>query len=490
MSFMTNNEKDFVKNKIRELLLKLPANSEWFNFENLKKFDSDFFVVITTPRHPLTKNHIENIGYFFGIKNVILFIVPAKDEKIDRKLVETIISKFGFDFPVCVDNEKEIAGIFDVKKFPSIILPITLGNKIQNINKPEKIEGYEEIFNQILKKIQEIEKRNEDFYISESKEQKEKEQKEKPKSEIFGFDYDEGLYKLLAHRKYLERAKEIGEVDFYFPTKIACLKKPKLIAISNSGKREIIVLTWRFFELVEVIRKEYYNTEIKFPEGLDFISDDEELILLAVCDFGDNDVKIFNLEERKLVGKISIPFPKSIRLLSKNILLVASLTNKIYKVKLNENEIKKDIIELGNGSSLISDLTVKDGKIIFVDSYDSSIKELDLSSGEKIINRLAGGKGEGHKDGPAENSLLFSPNSLEEYRDTIFISDFFNNSIRVLCEKRLSTMILQNTNLSYPECLRIMMGSILIADTGNNRVLEVESLSSTAEEIKIQREPW
>jgi hypothetical protein len=51
-------------------------------------------------------------------------------------------------------------------------------------------------------------------------------------------------------------------------------------------------------------------------------------------------------------------------------------------------------------------------------------------------------------------------------------------------------MILQNTKLSYPECLRIMMGSILIADTGNNRVLEVESLSSTAEEIKIQREPW
>ena len=483
MSFMTkiNNEENFVKNKIRNLLLKLPANSEWFNFENLKKFDSDFFVVITTPRHPITKNHIENIVDFSGIKNVILFIVPAKDEKIDRKLAETIISKFGFDFPVCVDNEKEVIEIFDVKKFPSIILETTLENKTQDSIKPEKIEGYEEIFNQILKK--EREKGNEDFYISETMEQK-----EKLKSEIFGFDYDDELYKILAYRKYVDRAREIGEVDFYFPTKIACLKKPKFIAISNSGKREIIVLTWRFFELVDVIRKEYYNTEIKFPEGLDFISNDEELILLAVCDFGDNDVKIFNLWERKLVGKISIPFPKSIRLLSKNILLVASLTNKIYKVKLNENEIKKEIIELGDGSSLISDLTVKDGKIIFVDSYDSSIKELDLSSGEKIINRLAGGKGEAHKDGPAENSLLFSPNSLEEYRDTIFISDFFNNSIRVLCEKRLSTMILQNTNLSYPECLRIMMGSILVADTGNNRVIEIEPLSLTAEDIKIQRE--
>jgi WD40 repeat protein len=488
MSFMTkiNNEENFVKNKIRNLLLKLPANSEWFNFDNLKKFESDFFVVITTPRHPITKNHIENIVDFSGIKNVILFIVPAKDEKIDRKLAETIISKFGFEFPVCVDNEKEVIEIFDVKKFPSIILETTLENKTQDSIKPEKIEGYEEIFNQILKK--EIKKRNEDFYIDDTMEQKGKEQKEKLKSEIFGFDYDDELYKILAYRKYVERAKEIGEVDFCFPTKIACLKKPKFIAISNSGKREIIVLTWRFFELVEVIRKEYYNTEIKFPEGLDFISNDKELILLAVCDFGDNDVKIFNLWERKLVGKISIPFPKSIRTLGKNILLVASLTNKIYKVKLNENEIKKEIIELGDGSSLISDLTVKDGKIIFVDSYDSSIKELDLSSGEKIINRLAGGKGEAHKDGPAENSLLFSPNSLEEYRDTIFISDFFNNSIRVLCEKRLSTMILQNTNLSYPECLRIMMGSILVADTGNNRVIEIEPLSLTAEDIKIQRE--
>jgi WD40 repeat protein len=481
-----NNEENFVKNKIRNILLKLPANSEWFNFENLKKFESDFFVVITTPRHPLTKNHIENIVDFSGIKNVILFIVPAKDEKIDRKLAETIISKFGFEFPVCVDNEKEVIEIFDVKKFPSIILETTLGNKTQDSIKPEKIEGYEEIFNQILKK--EIKKRNEDFYIDDTTEQKGKEQKEKLKSEIFGFDYDDELYKILAYRKYIERAKEIGEVDFCFPTKIASLKKPKFIAISNSGKREIIVLTWRFFELVEVIRKEYYNTEIKFPEGLDFISNDEELILLAVCDLGDNDVKIFNLWERKLVGKISIPFPKSIRTLGKNILLVASLTNKIYKVKLNKNEIKKEIIELGDGSSLISDLTVKDGKIIFVDSYDSSIKELDLSSGEKIINRLAGGKGEAHKDGPAENSLLFSPNSLEEYRDTIFISDFFNNSIRVLCEKRLSTMILQNTNLSYPECLRIMMGSILVADTGNNRVIEIEPLSLTAEDIKIQRE--
>jgi hypothetical protein len=147
-----NNEENFVKNKIRNLLLKLPANSEWFNFENLKKFESDFFVVITTPRHPLAKNHIENMGDFFGIKNVILFIVPAKDEKIDRKLAETIISKFGFEFPVCVDNEKEVIGIFDVKKFPSIILETTLENKTQNSIKPEKIEGYEEIFNQILKK--------------------------------------------------------------------------------------------------------------------------------------------------------------------------------------------------------------------------------------------------------------------------------------------------------------------------------------------------
>jgi len=488
MSFTTktNDEREIVKNKIRELLLKLPANTEWFNFDNLKKFDSDFFVVITTPRHPLAKNHIKNIGDFFRIKNVILFIIPAKEEKIDKKLAETIISKFGFDFPVCVDNEKEVIRIFDVKKFPSIILTTTLGNKPQNINKPEKIEGYEELFNQILKKIQERETRNEDFYVIESKEQK-----EKPNPEISGISfgyYDEELYRILAYRKNFEHKEEICEVDFYFPTKIACLKKPKLIAISNSGKREIIVLTWRFFEIVDVIREEYYNTGIKFPEGLDFIPYNEELILLAACDFGDNDVKIFNLRGRKLVGRISVPFPKSIRTLGKNILLIASLTNKIYKVKLNENEIKKEIIELGNGSSIISDLTIKDEKIIFVDSYDSSIKELDLSSGENVINKLAGGKGEAHRDGPAENSLLFSPNSLEEYRDTIFISDFYNNSIRVLCEKRLSTMILQNTKLSYPECLRIMTGSILVADTGNNRVIEIEPLSLTAEDIKIQKE--
>ncbi len=479
---MTNNEKEIVKNKIRELLLKLPANTEWFNFDNLKRFDSDFFLVITTPRHPLAKNHIENIGDFFGIKNVILFIIPAREEKIDKKLAETIISKFGFDFPVCIDNEKETIRIFDVKKYPSIILPSTLGNKTQNINKPEKIEGYEEILDKILKKIQEREARNEDFYIVESKGKK-----AKPNPEGISFCYDEDLYKLLAYRKNVELAREI-EVDFYFPTKIACLKRPKIIAISNSGKREIIVLTWRFFELVDVIRKEYYNTEIKFPEGLDFIPADEELILLAVSDFGDNDVKIFSLIERKLVGRISVPLPKSIRTLGKDILLIASLTNKIYKVKLNENDIKKETIELGNGSSIISDLTVKDGKIIFVDSYDSSIKELDLSSGEKVVNKLAGGKEEAHRDGPAESSLLFSPNSLEEYRDAIFILDFYNNSIRVLFEKRLSTMILQNTKLSYPECLRIMMGSILVADTGNNRVIEIEPLSLTAEDIKIQRE--
>jgi hypothetical protein len=33
-----------------------------------------------------------------------------------------------------------------------------------------------------------------------------------------------------------------------------------------------------------------------------------------------------------------------------------------------------------------------------------------------------------------------------------------------------------------------MMGSILVADTGNNRVIEIEPLSLTAEDIKIQRE--
>jgi hypothetical protein len=83
MSFMTkiNNEENFVKNKIRNLLLKLPANSEWFNFENLKKFESDFFVVITTPRHPLTKNHIENIGDFSRNEKCDFIYSPGKRRK-------------------------------------------------------------------------------------------------------------------------------------------------------------------------------------------------------------------------------------------------------------------------------------------------------------------------------------------------------------------------------------------------------------------------
>ncbi len=462
----------FLNMSVSDFLKELPSNLVWFNSHHARRFDFPISLIFFTPKHILPNCVIDDflegkecrgkIGICISTKNGYQ---DREEEEVERKYFEFLIMKLKMDFPVAFAKNDFSFEKIRPKSFPSIFI-IDERGEIK-----ERAEGYLEIYNLLPRKRSEF--LSDEFF-------------ENGQAENDEFDIDN------IRRERTKNIPSQEKLDFVLPSKMGTSNPKKILAISDVGKNNIVLLN-RWFEIVDIIGNENYNSvegmKIKYVDGLRFSKDGRKLF---ICDFGDSTVKIVDIKKRKVLGVIDVPFPTAVDIYGKSEdeLYVSSFSGKIFRVSLKD--MKKEVLKLDSDGfesgysaferdSLPSDILIKDNKIFFTDIGSSSVKVFELSRG--VVRTVAGGLKEGHKDGPVEKASFNFPCSIDSYKDAFFISDVLNSSIRILFENRVSTFFVKNFKFIFPECVRIFLGSIIVSDNPSRKVISVHALSLEGEEI-------
>lgn len=406
-----------------------------------------------------------------------VFITFSEDEKNEDLIRRTI----SFSFPrssVIIDEDAQIKGEFGVDELPALILLDEQGN----IHK--RIIGF--------KQISEILNRRE---VAFSPKEIKFERKEK-KWWYYGDEEDEILME--------RRRTDFSKFCFDIPGKIAYSRKTKLLAITDRGRKQVLVFSYSgYWDPFDIIGKEGGGDSPESEYEVDFekisfgnpscVCFTESGRFLIIGDLFSNKIKVSDLLKRKILGFIRFPLPSHISR-ADGIFYVSSLTGKIFKLKIQEEELKSIkyfdditdnvIIDEMNCTFGMPTAVVRtdDGKIVVVDAADSSVKQIKDDS---TVITLAGGAKDGHVDGPLSIAQMNFPKSVETFRDVLFIADTLNNSIRMIIEDRMATIFLRNMEFCQPEEIRIGAGILLVSDTGNKRVIEIEPVHMEGRILRI-----
>ncbi len=122
--------------------------------------------------------------------------------------------------------------------------------------------------------------------------------------------------------------------------------------------------------------------------------------------------------------------------------------------------------------------------LVFCDAAASSLRLL-TDSGK--ITTIIGDEFEwGHVDGPAHQARLQRPSDLAILGDgSIIITDTGNNRLRRLSKRRVTTVGPQNLNRVSSVCV-MPSGHVVVADTGSNRLLTMNSSFKSISTLVIE----
>lgn len=304
-----------------------------------------------------------------------------------------------------------------------------------------------------------------------------------------------------------------------FPAKIDFDETSGLFALSDAGHNRIIIFSIRdsLAKIENIIGNgkrgladgNFSSAEFDNPHGLAFDGN-----FLYIADTDNHSIRKADLKTgsvytvagngsqgytRVYSGKplsVSLNSPWDIAL-SGGILYIAMAGNhQIWKFDEKKNTISS---YAGNGYENITDgsindaslaqpsgIAVSDGRVYFTDSEVSAVRYIDLK--EEKVHTISG-KGLftfGLKDGKAENALFQHPLGIDIKGDTLYISDTYNNSIRLIDLKKMSVATLigyddkgvcktDEKSCTYlqlyePEDIIYHKGKILITDTNNHLI--------------------
>jgi DNA-binding beta-propeller fold protein YncE len=120
-----------------------------------------------------------------------------------------------------------------------------------------------------------------------------------------------------------------------------------------------------------------------------------------------------------------------------------------------------------------SGLTTDGNKIYFADSESSAIRELDTSLFGGVSTLVGTGLFDfGDKDGSFEKSLLQHPLGVSFYKNKLYVADTYNSKIKELdlSSRKVKTYL---TGLNEPGGIFISEDNLYIADTNNNSIKQV-----------------
>ena len=125
-----------------------------------------------------------------------------------------------------------------------------------------------------------------------------------------------------------------------------------------------------------------------------------------------------------------------------------------------------------------------DGDDLYVADAETSAIRLVPAGGAGTVRTLVG-KGLfdfGDRDGPADAALLQHPQGVAAAAGTVFIADTYNGKIRSL-DLRSNTLQTRIEHLREPGQLWLDGRSLLIADSGNHRILRAQTPGGALETV-------
>jgi len=121
-----------------------------------------------------------------------------------------------------------------------------------------------------------------------------------------------------------------------------------------------------------------------------------------------------------------------------------------------------------------SGLSSDDGKLWIVDSETSSLRYLDHSG--RLFTSVGTGLFDfGYRDGPAARALLQHPLGVVTTPDGPVVCDTYNSALRRYDPQKNELVTLVHDGLSEPSGAALLGGELLVADTNNHRLVDVDA---------------
>lgn len=420
--------------------------------------------------------------------SIVGIFVPTSEAERREDAVKRSISFNLPHSPVILDENMEIKDRFKLQKLPAIIITDEEGFV------EKTVYGFEKITQILIEHRRRISSQ----VGSHSRDFRSPNPVRRRMTMTMEEEHLEIIFEMLG------RKMDCSKCCFEIPGKMAYTRRTKLLAITDRGRKQVLLFSYGgFWELVDIIGREggsdrmgdEYETDFSRTSfsGPDCVCFTESGRFLLIGDQFSGMIKVADILIRRIVGFIEIPGPRHISGENSSF-LIASAVGKIFRMELREETIRRtksfeDLTQKTSISEMTARfelpsavLTTEDKRIIVVDSGDSSIKEI---RGDGRAHILVGGSDEGFSDGSLASAKLCFPKSAETFKDVVFIADTLNNSIRIMIEGRLSTIMLTNTEFCEPEEVRLAAGILMVSDTGNRRVLEIEPVRMEGVELRL-----
>jgi DNA-binding beta-propeller fold protein YncE len=324
----------------------------------------------------------------------------------------------------------------------------------------------------------------------------------------------------------LERAK-VGNLPLAFPGKVLADEKSKRLFISDSNHNRI-VLTDFTGKLLETIGNgkaaasdgNFTSANFNRPQGLALDSEN-----LYVADTENHLIRRVNLQTKKVetiagTGKLenfngsggnakttAINSPWDLQIVGKNLYIAMAGSHQVWRM-----DLEKNLIEPYAGTRAEARLDgkieesafaqpsgiVSDGKNLFVaDSESNIIREIDFQ--KETVETLVGGDlfEFGDKDGTGDDVRLQHPLGVALYDGKVLIADTYNHKIKELdTEERTVKTFLgtgkagqtdgANPSFYEPAGLSVADGKLFVADTNNQAIRVVDLKTKQVSTLKIE----
>lgn len=182
-------------------------------------------------------------------------------------------------------------------------------------------------------------------------------------------------------------------------------------------------------------------------------------------------------------GDIYITEPKKNRVwhldLKDNFMMVYTGTGRIGK-----GDGYRDIAYFAQPMGIVSTKY----EIYVADAFSNAIRLIDLAADGKV-STVSGGDIVyfGDKDGNKFNSLFTSPLGIDTDGDKIYITDTYNNKVKIIDAKSGDVKTINvSEKMDKPEGVKYRNGYLYVVDRGNHRILKIEVKSGNTMVLEIK----
>ena len=327
--------------------------------------------------------------------------------------------------------------------------------------------------------------------------------------------------------KFVLEAAKVGNLPLAFPGKVLADEKSKRLFVADSNHNRIVVTDFNG-KLIETIGNgkagkadgDFADANFNRPQGLALDGDK-----LYVADTENHLIRVVYLQTKRVetiagTGKLddfngsggdakttAINSPWDLTLVGKNLYVAMAGSHQIWRMDLEKNTIepyagtraearfdgKIDEAAFAQPSGIVSN-----GENLFIaDAESNVIRDIDLQ--KQTVETLVGGDlfDFGDKDGEGDDVRLQHPLGVALYNGKILIADTYNHKIKELdVQKRTVKTFLgtgkpgqndgANASFYEPAGLSVADGKLFVADTNNQAIRIVDLKTKSVSTLKIE----